>query len=55
MITSDTLTLKLKLQAKLLAKSLNLPESFGYDLLATSVYQHIDFEDVVVNKIWPQL
>jgi len=41
MITSDTLTLKLTLQSKLLAKSLNLPESFGYDLLATSVYQHI--------------
>ena len=46
MITSDTLTLKLTLQSKLLAKSLNLPESFGYDLLATSVYQHIDFEDL---------
>ena len=46
MITSDTLTLKLKLQAKLLAKSLNLPESFGYDLLAKTIYQHIDFEDL---------
>jgi hypothetical protein len=44
MITSDTLILKLKLQSKLLAKSLNLPTNFGYDLLATAIYQHKDFE-----------
>ena len=46
MITPATLTLKLKLQAKLLAKSLNLPEKFGNDLLATAIYQHLDFEDL---------
>ncbi len=46
MITSDTLLLKLKLQSQLLAKSLNLPSSFGYDLLASSIYQHHDFEEL---------
>jgi hypothetical protein len=46
MLTSDTLILKLTLQAKLLAKSLNLPSKFGNDLLATSIYRHIDFEDL---------
>jgi len=46
MITSDTLILKLKLQSKLLAKSLNLPESFGNDLLATAIYQHFDFNEL---------
>jgi len=46
MITSDTLILKLKLQAKLLSKSLNLPSKFGNDLLASAIYQHIDFEDL---------
>jgi len=46
MITPYTLTLKLKLQAKLLAKSLNLPEKFGNDLLSTAIYQHLDFEDL---------
>lgn len=46
MITSDTLTLKLTLQSKLLAKSLNLPEKFGFDLLATSIYQHFDFNEL---------
>ncbi len=46
MITSDTLILKLKLQSKLLAKSLNLPEKFGNDLLATAIYQHFDFNEL---------
>jgi hypothetical protein len=46
MITSDTLILKLKLQSKLLAKSLNLPENFGDDLLATAIYQHFDFNEL---------
>ena len=46
MITSDTLILKLSLQSKLLAKSLNLPESFGNDLLATAIYQHFDFNEL---------
>lgn len=46
MITSDLLILKLKLQSKLLAKSLNLPEKFGFDLLATSIYQHFDFNEL---------
>jgi hypothetical protein len=46
MITSDTLILKLKLQSKLLAKSLNLPEKFGDDLLATAIYQHFDFNEL---------
>lgn len=46
MISSDTLILKLKLQSKLLAKSLNLPTNFGYDLLATAIYRHLDFEDL---------
>ena len=46
MITSDTLLLKLKLQSQLLAKSFNLPSSFGYDLLASSIYQHHDFEEL---------
>jgi hypothetical protein len=46
MITSDTLILKLSLQAKLLAKSLNLPSKFGNDLLATAVYQHFDFNEL---------
>ena len=46
MISSVTLILKLKLQSKLLAKSLNLPINFGYDLLAIAIYRHIDFEDL---------
>ena len=46
MISSDTLILNLKLQSKLLAKSFNLPTNFGYDLLATAIYRHIDFEDL---------
>lgn len=46
MITSATLILKLKLQSKLLSKSLNLPEPFGFDLLATAIYQHLDFEEL---------
>ena len=46
MITSDFLILKLKLQSKFLAKSLNLPKSFGFDLLATAIYRHLDFEDL---------
>ena len=46
MINSDLLILKLKLQSKLLAKSLNLPEKFGLDLLAISIYQHSDFEEL---------
>lgn len=46
MITSDTLILKLSLQAKLLAKSLNLPSKFGNDLLATAVYQYFDFNEL---------
>lgn len=46
MITSDTLILKLKLQSKLLAKSLNLPRKFGEDLLATAIYQHFDFNQL---------
>ncbi|MBL4832715.1 MAG: hypothetical protein JKY26_01980 [Pseudomonas sp.] len=46
MITSNTLILKLNLQAKLLSKSLNLPNKFGNDLLATAIYNHLDFEDL---------
>jgi hypothetical protein len=46
MISSSTLITKLKLQSELLAKSLNLPKSFGYDLLATSIYQHFDFNEL---------
>lgn len=46
MVTSNTLILKLKLQSKLLAKSLNLPNSFGDDLLATAIYQHFDFNEL---------
>jgi hypothetical protein len=46
MISSHTLILKLKFQSKLLAKSLNLPKSFGDDLLATAIYQHFDFNEL---------
>ena len=46
MFTTDLLILKIKLQSKLLAKSLNLPTNFGYDLLASAIYQHHDFEEL---------
>lgn len=46
MLSLPQLLYKLKLQSKSLAKSLNLPENLGYDLLATSIYQHLDFEDL---------
>jgi hypothetical protein len=46
MISSATLIKKLKLQSELLAKSFNLPKRFGYDLLATSIYQHLDFDQL---------
>lgn len=46
------LILKLKFQAKRLAKLFNLPEKFGYDLLAISIYQHLNFDelcDLILN------
>lgn len=46
MISSETLILKLKLQSQLLAKSLNLPKSFGFDLLATAIYQHLNYDEL---------
>jgi len=46
MVTSETLILKLKHQSQLLAKSLNLPKKLGYDLLATAIYQHFDFNEL---------
>jgi hypothetical protein len=46
MLSSHTLILKLKLQSKFIAKSLNLPEKFGNDLLAKAIYQHFDFNEL---------
>ncbi len=46
MLTTAQLIYKLNLQATFLEKYLNLPVSFGKDLLAKTIYESINFDDL---------